>query len=165
MGQVGNPDNLARLVNLFTPHGCSAWAIHLSVPGIESEFDGTVGDSPEQGRVEDYLYLGHSVHGDKVPTTQQLINRGPQRRPAEEDELGRGFAFDGAHPSLGEGIQVRTTGRQQQWLNSAGAERCPKGRAELTFAIKQRKPNRAKNAINLINGAAPLVSSIAGLDV
>jgi hypothetical protein len=83
---------------------------------------------------------------------QELSAGASQRGLAEEDQLRQALAFDGPYPAFSKGIQIRTAGRQQNWLYTAGSDGGPKGRTEFCVAIVQRKANRPKK---------PSISSVA----
>src|SRR4051812_16402049 len=85
---------------------------------------------------------------------QELGDGAPQGGLAEYDQFGQALAFDGPHPALRKGIQIRAACRQQEWLDSAGAERCSKRSAEFAVAIMQRKPNMLQSAVDLIYSIA-----------
>ena len=61
---------------------------------------------------------------------------------------------DGAHPALGESVQIRTPRRKSQWPYSAGSQYIQKRGAELRIAIMEKVPLATEEPGTLVGGVA-----------
>jgi hypothetical protein len=81
---------------------------------------------------------------------QVRLNHIAKRRLSYHDHLIERFVFDQADEPLAVGIEIRTPGRQDDWLNSAGAQRPVEAMHKLFVPVVEQIPFCQQEAINRI---------------